>query len=113
MRITVKDNNKPIEPQKVVNLTPSQKQLYQIQWEAIVPYGKHQGRTAKWVYENNSKWWQWAEDNEVLYKWDLKVLKDTAMEPVINKPRAFISSKGEQWVSIRIVEETTSPSIWI
>lgn len=88
--------------EKVMNLSPSQKSLYGPVWDAQIPRGKFQGRTLKYIYDNESWYFDWLEKNELLYEWELYQLKDGAMRPVTRKPTGFYSQRDNcYWIGLR------------
>ena len=91
--------------QKVMNLSLAQKKLYITRWDCILEFGKFKGRNAQYVYDNERWWWDWAEDNELLYQWNIKVLAEDAMRPQIRKPVGFWSETYKAyWIGLREIE---------
>lgn len=111
MKLTKRGDKPAAKEYTPVNLTQSQKELYSIQMDVPVPYGKWKGKTGAWIAANDEKYWKWIKDNDIMYSWNMIVLKSEAMRPKTDKPRwqVFISHLGEQWCTIRVVEEKTQP----
>lgn len=97
---------KPTAPQqRIVNLTPSQRKLYRTVWDAQFPHGKFTGRTAEYIYKNEKWYWDWCEESELLYQWEIKVLDGNKMAVKTHKPAGFWSNRDScYWIGIRIEE---------
>ncbi len=106
MKLT-KKSDKPVQQYKKMNLSESQKALYKTLWDSLMPYGKFVGRTAKWVYDNERWYWTYLEDNQILYDWNIKVLRGSAMEP---KAAKGYSGTGEIWLELRVIEKNCAPT---
>lgn len=78
--------------------------------EMELPYGKFQGRTLGYVMKHEDWYYQYMQDNDLIYKWGLyipEVPKNRSKTPV------FLTEDGEYWVSIREVPGNGVPSEYI
>jgi len=61
--------------------------------KGIIPYGKHQGKTVKWVLENDKKYADWMTKENLWEKWDLREGKKPKAKPQHSKP--FVPNSKE------------------
>lgn len=110
MRITVKSQQKSVAV-KVEPITQSQKELFEIDPEKTIPYGKYKDRTVADIAKIDPGYIKWIEREGLVEKWQLYHLKQGSMKVQVSKVKVYVNESGEQWVGLReIPNEITTKS---
>ena len=67
--------------------------------DSQIPHGKLTGRTLGYVMKHEEWYYNYMQDNDLIYKWGLYI------QETIDKPKRyqFMSSNGEIWLGLREV----------
>lgn len=82
--------------------------VFCIDWNCLVPYGKHEGDTLQYVKSTDEWYWNYIRDNNLIYEWGMFTLRNSTRrkKKIYDKIK---SSAGEVWLDIRTTDEPCQP----
>lgn len=89
-----------IKSKEAKKTAPVNKITINIDYEALVPFGKYKGKKLIWVKEHDNKYYSWMKKEGMIDKWSL-VKSDKKIIVEKNKNVDFLTVNGEIWVGIR------------
>jgi len=86
--------------------------LYDIDYDGIVPYGKHANKTLRYVKNYDEHYYTWMISNCILSSWGLLKLKPKKLQVPddYSDQDSLVSSTGNRWLFIYEVEKKGSVS---
>lgn len=96
------------EPPKYKKAPPIDWSLYEVDYDAVLPYGKYQGHTLGLVEKADERYYLWMIGNNIIAEWALIKLKKSKNKSKSNKQYdPFRASDGRVWLCLYAVKKTT------
>lgn len=86
--------------------------IFEVDYQAVIPYGKQQGMTLEWVKKNDDNYYRWMFKEDMIEKWGLyKVKGRTARKKTKEKlwNPWYNADTGETYMGYREINTKTLP----
>lgn len=111
MRLEKKQEYRPqILVKSTQRVQSSKISLSDVEMDVEVGNGKYRSKTARWISENDSSYFQWMYNSGMLTAWGL--IKDSLAQSK-KKYSGYVDDKGYRWIDIYEKQESCAPSEYI